>query len=75
MTLFETPTYTEQEMNEIVLHLSQPIVKRYLHGLATIALTDLATSPEVLINNPEKYHIKHAFLLGSIGVLQDLSSL
>ena len=75
MKLFIEATYTETESKLIKQYLSQPVVVKYLRGLAQVAATDIATSPNLLITNPQEYQNKHAFLMGAIATLSDLVDL
>lgn len=72
MKLFTDPEYTEEEMAIIQSHLSEPLVVRYLRGLAQVAAMDLATSFDRITEEPVVYQTKNAFLHGSIQALSDL---
>lgn len=75
MQLFPDPKYTEQEMAIIKKAFSEPLVIRYLRGLAQVAATDVATSYDRITEDPVMYQAKNAFLKGSIATLSDLVDL
>ena len=75
MKLFNEPTYSETEINIIKSHLSDPLVVKYLQGLAQVAAMDIATSPNLLLTSPIEYQNKHAFLMGTVAAISDLVDL
>lgn len=75
MQLFPLPEYTKEEIAIIRKALSEPLVVRYLRGLAQVAATDIATSFERITEDAVMYQTKNAFQHGAIAALSDLVDL
>lgn len=70
--IFEPIEMTDVEQNIVAQNLAHPAVQKYLRKLAQTAASDLVTQPNLVMEEDASYVKKHAFIMGGIGVLDDL---
>lgn len=75
MKLFETVTLTDTELAIVKDKLTDVTVVKYLRNLAFTAISEVVSSPELLLDNNELYIKKQAYLMGNVEVIQQLINL
>lgn len=70
--LFPEKEYTTTELNVIATHLSQPVVKAYLHDLAGRSLKDMVFGQRKPGESAESYLERQAVVAGGLAVLETL---
>lgn len=70
--LFIPKEYSDTEKEIIKKSLSEPVVVKYLRGLAELAASDMVSSSSRITEDPHLYQVKNAALHGAISTLLDL---